>query len=213
MKAFVRPVLRILGMGLVAALVGACSTPSQLTSKETVLLNDKTGLIVATLGFEVAPGSEVIEVMPSISLIAEPVSKEGAGGDVSINTASGLSNTGGWDEIGSVTGTPASKRLLVAFPAKPGQYAIKRKVVGLYAYNLRSEDPRPLVFTVKAGEIAYIGAHYLQYTTTINNGRFKPAPLSGEFLTRDQQAADLSLLVKLRPELKDAPVSNQSARR
>lgn len=206
-------------LALVACLaLSACAERSSLTKPEgNAIMQPGMGLVVASLGQVIRPEKEYWTKYPYIAL---SIREEGKVLDVQnrvLDTQGskslGMAKTiGGWNEPENLIITARSKRMLVVYALKPGNYTVIRQTASVASELPVTFEDAPLKFQVKAGEITYLGSYELRYET-FNNllGTLRPVRESIAIKVRDHVLDDLGFLTALRPEVQSTPVTNALA--
>lgn len=195
---------------LLACLTGCGLPHSHLVSRKEPLTDKDHGVVVVSLG-------SASMKTPAIDL----ATTQSDGKPTSFRMSTNVYNA--WNATQVVRlGPGGSRRMLLAFSATPGTYAVDS--VHLYipgypiTYNGTVRLPRPYRFQIEAGKITYLGVVEVDMTTGPNViGEVIPAlsrqvPSAMNVRLLDEFEEDNRLLLNLRPELRAAPVLRPLAR-
>jgi hypothetical protein len=188
-----------------ALIASACSSNSILTAPKKGWAKEKSGLIVASLGYvrsnpnPYPAWAENPAVHVYVKSISDPKSLT-----MELTTTAEIMYGDAWKHSSVVIDGSLHRRLLVAYPAVPGRYKLWRKFstfssYGYNAYEYIQDEQTPLLFDVRAGEVTYIGSHELSLTTG-ENFLGVDVPRRALIGTIDHYEEDMILLTKLRPE-------------
>jgi len=202
-----------LKLALVACVaLSACAERSMLTKPDQPIVQPGMGLVVASFGFVMQQNKMLGGDFPYIRLTVHDTAAQFDWTDTVLDTQGskilGMSKmVGGWNETDNLIITPDSKRMLVAYPYKPGIYTVTRRSSAFSLLGSISFTDNPVTFEVKAGEITYIGSYELSYNT-FKDFLGTTRPGTGAIAIKSRAVDDVGFLRNLRPELQALPVVN-----
>jgi hypothetical protein len=196
-------------------LVGCVSNRNEIELHDRPVITEGYGLVIVSFGY--ADGGD--KAMASsqkrldVALFADPV-------DSRENSKIDLTNFGwtkhqetAWDHTELVKTKDGGPRVIVSTVAKPGKYRLTSQRVSttyaIWTYEKTIKPKFDLTFTVKPGEIVYLGTFETNLTAGKNLlGQAVPGPFNTRVLNEFDD--DRELLYKIRPELKSVAITNAS---
>ena len=194
--------------------LASCAAPqSDLLFKDSSLLSDGDGLIVASLGYSSNSGQGGVAISPvTMNLTVLPVSGQAAK-EIFVTTLAHRHTDGAWGDSEVVRKTALGGRVLVGYRVKPGEYRLVDEYASSFDGHRRWEvAPKivtPFKFTVASGEITYLGVHEFQILMGTNfSGRTSAVNLV--IRTLNEIDDDRDTLYRVRPELRGIHINNVS---
>ena len=199
----------------VLLLAGCATSHSDLVAKDGPLINESTGLVIASFGSDSS-----VQGVPAMDFEALPING-GTRQQRRFTTLAHMQDFGAWQVEKAVRSAETGQRVLVGYALKPGTYEVSqigvlfRGKFGIYHGGVRL--PFVYRFDVVAGEVLYLGTFEASVTTRPNAASAlgiaalsDSVPVAARVRILNEIEQDRKILVRLRPELASTAVNAAS---
>lgn len=205
-----RRVLAIL-LVLMTSLLFGCATRSPIANKDKPLFQAPNGVALLSVGF-VKANERLMDVALRSTLIAvkaKRVDAVTAGGSPVNRVVYG--GSGRWLASDVVLDSGDRVRAITSMELAPGDYELFAYELDLHYgighYSMEKKYLRPIRFTIRTGEVTYIGSHEMRMTTG-QNLLGQTVPAGATFPVLDRMEEDVARLHAIRPETMSLKVNS-----
>jgi hypothetical protein len=212
---------RIAPLVLVLLLSACAAQHTDILIPDRPLLANGNALLLASLGYstgddpklasQLTQGNMILGALGPTMHVKLRSNSSGKAVEHWISTGDNMYENGAWANDQAVRQSAHGRRVLIGDSVQAGEYEViemyAEMSIGLLSWHVRPELSPPARITIAPGEIAYLGTFEFQVGMG-SNLVGQSVPAEGRIVVLNELNDDLSLLYKLRPDLKSTPIRN-----